>query len=176
MKLETKRLILEPLKREHAEKLFNGYCDESIYQYLELDVPESLEWLQDEFSIVEKGEHTNSKGKHMLFYYWAVYSKVDRTYIGRSEFTIYDNGDCNVAYVFFSPFWKQGYAYEATVESLKFVKSTKKVKKFIITCDTWNVGSRRIAEKLGFKFIETAYGVNNLKDRVGDDFVFEQEM
>lgn len=160
MRLETKRLIMEPLKREHAEKLYKGYCDESIYQYIEHDVPESLEWLQDEFSILEKGEHTNSAGKHMLFYDWAVYSKIDHEYIGRSEFTIYDNGDCNVAYVFFSPFWNRGFAFEATQIGLKYVKSTKKVKKFIITCDTWNVASKRIAEKLGFIFVETSYGVN----------------
>jgi RimJ/RimL family protein N-acetyltransferase len=164
---------LEPINKSHAQKLFEGYCDEKIYEYIESDLPLTLKWLESQFEILEKGEWTNALGKRLKFFDWAVFSKVEMEYIGRSEFTIYENGDCNVAYVFFSKFWRKGYGFEAMEPSLKFVKENSNVKRFIIECDTFNIASMKMAEKLGFTFVETKLKATQLKNRVGDDHVFE---
>jgi RimJ/RimL family protein N-acetyltransferase len=171
-KIETNNLILEPLSIEHAEKLYNGYCDESIYEFIECEVPESLDWLKDLFKILETGEFTNRKGVHMQILDWAIYSKFEREYIGRCDYTIYDNGDCNVGYVFFSPYWRKGYSYEAVCETFQFVKKLNIVNKFIIECDSLNVGSMRIAQKLNFKYVETKFNATKLKNRMGHDHCF----
>jgi len=174
--LETERLILEPIRKEHAQKLFNGYCDKKIYEYIESDVPESIAWLEEEFSILEKGEWTNKKGKHLVFFDWAVYSKIEMEYIGRSEFTIYDDRSCNVAYVFFSDYWRRGYAFEAMNKSLNYVKELNLVNKFIIECDSLNVASIKIAQKLNFDYVETKFEATQLKNRNGHDHVFEKNV
>lgn len=173
--LYSSNLELIPLTREHAKLMFEGYCNENIYEYIESDIPESLEWLEEQFAVLEKREVISRKGVLLKLFDWVIFEKNTKSVVGRSEFTIYPDGDCNVAYVLFEEHWKKGYGFEATKLALEFVQTLNIVKRFQITCDTYNIGSRRIAEKLNFKYSHMIYGCNQLKDRVGDDYVFYLE-
>lgn len=170
--IQTERLILEPLRQDHAYTFYDHYQDTEIYKYIDCDVPESKEWLRSQFAILES---RRLERVHADLWDWAVYCPEEKSYIGRAEFTLYDDGRCNVAYVFFSRFWQKGYAFEAMNASLNYIKSQRQGVHYIIECDTENMASRAMARKLGFTYVRTIENACILHGRVSNEFQFEQK-
>ena len=70
--------------------------------------------------------------------------------MGVAEATVYPNLEANLAYFVFATEQGQGIAAEATAAVIAHLKRDCGVRTFIITADTRNVASQRVAEKLGF--------------------------
>ncbi len=170
--LQTDRLILEPLKLHHAKEMFEGYQEIDIYQFIERSPPKSLEWLEEEFSKVVKREFVNKKGERLILFDWAIRLKETGEVIGCAEYTVYPNGECNVAYVLFKKFWRKGLGFEAMKKSFEVMKQNESIKTFIIECDSLNVASIKMAQKLDFTYEKTIFEASELKDRKGHDHRF----
>ncbi|MBC7538804.1 MAG: GNAT family N-acetyltransferase [Bacteriovorax sp.] len=168
--IQTERLILEPLRLDHAEFFYELYQDTKIYKYIDSGVPQSLEWLREQFAILETRRLDKIKAD---LWDWAVYSPEENSYIGRAEYTLYDDGRCNVAYVFFSSFWRKGYAYEAMRASLDYIQKERLGVKYIIECDTFNQASMAMARKLDFTYVKTIKNACILHGRESDEHCFE---
>lgn len=170
--LENSLIKLEPLVGDHAFEMYDGLCDERIYEFIESDIPESLEWLEKQFKIIEAREIISKKGQRLLLYDWAIRIKEDNQVAGRVEFTIFPDGICNVAYILFPNFWRKGIAYQAVKLGLNFLDGHPEIETFKIACDTWNLASQRMAHKLKFVLVGIEPGVNPLKNRIGDDSIY----
>lgn len=69
--------------------------------------------------------------------------------IGRLEATVYDDW-AEVAWVFGTPFWGQGYGREAAAWLVKYLESQSKLTELWATVDPGNLASIAILHRLGF--------------------------
>ena len=58
--LKIDSLTLEPQVAAHAEELFEVRCDSAIYEYKN-QPPQSLEWLRERFTKLEKWQSPNGQ-------------------------------------------------------------------------------------------------------------------
>ena len=81
----------------------------------------------------------------------------DNTYIGNCELNIVEE-DKKSAYIgyFIDPkYWGNGYATEASTEMIKFGFEQLNLNKIIGRCKKENIRSKKVLEKLGFKYEKT---------------------
>lgn len=109
--LDSDRLRLSPLMAGHAQLMFSAMQDPSIYQWISSVPPASIPELEESWSELADRLLT----PHDVSYFnWAVQRKGDGQWIGTMDATTNDdNIAINIGYVFFPPFWRQGYATEA---------------------------------------------------------------
>jgi len=163
---------MEPIQVSHAKEMYQGYLNETVYEFIESSPPENLEWLEEKFRRIEKREFINRKGEKLLLFDWAIRLKSDHRIAGTAEYTVYEDGSCNVAYVLFEDFWRKGIGFEAMERSFQYMKASFPINKFIIECDSLNVASMKIAMKLNFQYVETKFNATQLKHRIGHDHQF----
>ena len=168
--IQTDRLILEPLRLDHSDIFYELYKDTKIYKFIDRDVPISSEWLSEQFAILASRRLEKIKAD---LWDWAVYCPKEDSFIGMAEYTLYDNGHCNVAYVFFSKFWNKGYAYEAMKASMDYIQKERPNTLFQIECDSKNLASIAMAKKLNFTYIKTNLTAALLHGKPSDEMCFE---
>jgi ribosomal-protein-alanine N-acetyltransferase len=167
--LETQRLLLYPLKRSHAAVLYSLLQDEHIYTYIPQDPPASLETLEQRY---QKLEHRLSPDLTQAWLNWAVCIKAGRDYAGYTQATILPNGRAEIAYIFASLFWGQGYAQEACECMLGVLQQDYNVTAITAEVDTRNRRSIRLLERLGFVCIETRKDVDFFKGASSDEYLY----
>jgi RimJ/RimL family protein N-acetyltransferase len=77
----------------------------------------------------------------------------NRKVIGSARMWIVDepNRIAEIGYTFNRRYWNNGYATEAASALLQRAFTVLNVHRVVATCDTRNVGSRRVMEKLGMR-------------------------
>ena len=168
--IQTDRLILEPLRENHSDIFYELYQDTKIYKFIDRDVPISREWLSEQFAILASLRLERIKAD---LWDWAVYCPKENSYIGMAEYTLYDDGHCNVAYVFFSKFWNKGYAYEAMKASMDYIQRIRPNTIFKIDCDSENMASIAMAKKLNFTYVKTVLNAALLHGQPSNELYFE---
>src|SRR5690625_2953342 len=109
--LASKSLILEPLKKDHASRLFDVLKDPKIYIYIPEEPPTGEEALADKFSTLSKGAPSHLDE---LWLNYAVYDSEISQYIGTLQATIFmTDKKASVAYILNSNYWGKGYATQA---------------------------------------------------------------
>src|SRR5690625_2201522 len=107
-KCTSKSLVIEPLKKDHASKLFEVLKDPIIYIYIPEESPTGEEALADKFNVLSKGAPSHL-GELWLNY--AVYDSDISRYVGTVQATIFMNDKkASVAYILNSKYWGKGYA------------------------------------------------------------------
>lgn len=107
----SERLVVEPLLGSHADLLFDGMTEPQLYRWISASPPRSVERLRAAWTLAEGGGPNTEGGRALN---WAVRRSSDGCYIGKLDAEVAKNNVAtNVGYIFFLPFWNQGYATEA---------------------------------------------------------------
>lgn len=146
--LETKRLILRPMLTTDLDDLLLIFTDPKVMASFggELFTREQMEhWLQRNL------EHQDQFG-YGLF---SVILKENGKLIGDCGLEqMEDQGAAELGYDFRSDVWHQGYATEAALAVRDYAFDVLQLPRLISLIRVGNLASKRVAEKVGMKFIE----------------------
>ncbi len=165
--ISTPRLLLEPRLAGHAEAFFAPLqTDEALYRWISMDKPASLEALRQRW---ERAESRLSADQRFAWLAWAVRRRADGQYLGQVDAEITEALEAsNIGYFFFSPFWGQGYASEATLAATEAL-AQRGVRRFVATVSVGNSASARVLRKAGFVFSRLLPGNDVIRGLAVDD-------
>lgn len=145
--LNSDRLRLIPLQANHAPLLFDALQDPAIYTWISSTPPASVVELDKWWSELASRLTTTHD---ILYLNWAVQRKCDGAWIGKMDADInYDNIAINNGYIFFPPFWGQGYASEAACSLAEHLAQSGIVEqRAFVTFG--NIASTKVLERAGF--------------------------
>lgn len=176
MRLQTERLILQPLEVAHADKLYRGLSDTTLYKFIPHD-PLSLNALTERYQRILRGPRDNNVE---LWRNWAVCLGNTGTvvgdgddYIGMIETSIFPSDYAYLAYFMFASHQRQGYAHEACAAVLKHVRETYPIKRVVAEMDVRNTASWRLVESLGFIRIGHKLNADFFKGESSDEYLYE---
>jgi len=150
MEIRTERLVLRPVTMEYLHST-HAYASDLENTRLMMFLPyasieetrsairESMaQWRMEkphhrEFVILKDGEHIGSVTLYFLD----------------------DRSEGELGWILNRKFWGQGYVSEAAGAILKYAKEQCAVRRVIACCDSENLPSRRVMEKLGMRHCET---------------------
>ena len=147
MKIYSQRLCLEPLKPYHAELLFDGLQSPSIYKFIEDVPPQSVQSLRERYMVLAR---LQSPDGTEIWLNWAVWSVVEKCYVGYVQATITIDNNAILGYVFFPNFWGKGYAREAVNCMISYLIKTYQIIDFRADVDVENHRSIALLHNLGF--------------------------
>jgi [ribosomal protein S5]-alanine N-acetyltransferase len=176
MLLETERLILEPLQVAHAEKLYAGLSDATLYKFIPND-PLSLAELEEKYHRILRGPRDNNIE---LWRNWAVrlgnagdVGSGGNDYTGMIETSIFPSDYAYLAYFMFASHHRQGYANEACAAVLKHVRESYAIKRVVAEMDVRNTASWRLVESLGFIRAGNKLNADFFKGESSDEYLYE---
>ena len=146
----TRRLQIQPLRREHAPALFAALSHARIYDYLCESAPHSVQALMRRYRRLERGAPPGA-GESWLN--WAVRLRHASIYIGTLQATVTHGRAASVAYVVAPRFWGRGYAVEACRWLIDHLAHRHRVVEFHATVDARNERSWRLLQRLSFERI-----------------------
>jgi RimJ/RimL family protein N-acetyltransferase len=147
----TDRLIIREMTLEDLEELYELYRNPAITKYLEP--------LYEDYE--EEVEFTRAYIKNMYGFYgyglWALIHKNTGKLIGRAGLNNRElDGEIQIelGYMIGVPYQRQGYAYEACSEILKF--AVDKLECYRVNCfvDKENKASLSLIRKMGFEYVQ----------------------
>ncbi|MCH5160131.1 MAG: GNAT family N-acetyltransferase [Clostridiales bacterium] len=146
MKFQTDRLTLRPLSTNDLLTTHKYATDLDVTKYMiylpNHNVDETLgflKWCEKEWGKEQPEDYEFAiclYGKH----------------IGAISLSRIDEFSCELGWVLDKEYHGRGFATEAAQELVRFAKSLG-AKEVIAHCDTRNMASRRVMEKLGMKFV-----------------------
>ncbi|MED7789280.1 GNAT family N-acetyltransferase [Francisella sp. 19X1-34] len=163
--LLTDRFELEPLKKEHANKMFDLLQNKEIYQYIDDSPPSSLNNLKIKYKQRKKQISPDHK---YIWLNWIIRCKKSAEYIGYIQATIpISEKTAILGYVIFPAYWRKGIATEAVSCIITELFKTYKVIEIKASIDKSNIASIALIKRLGFlKGNEECYCLrNNYKDK-----------
>jgi ribosomal-protein-alanine N-acetyltransferase len=169
-KLETDRLILEPLCSEHARHLFTVLSDPRIYTFIPKDPPASVLTLETRYRQLESRRSPSGEESWLN---WAVCLKERSIYIGTVQATILNNQSALLAYELSSNFWGHGYAIEACSRVIESLFVDYDVTEIMAEVDTRNEASCKLLEGLSFKRIKVRAGADFFKGASSDEYTYK---
>ena len=143
--LRTSRLVLEPQVEAHAEAMFEVLSDPAIYEY-ENEPTQSLAWLRERFRKLESRASADGSQQWLN---WVV--RGERDVMGYVQATVYDDSHADVAYVFASRFWGQGFARESVEAMLRELCERYETRRAVAVFKAGNDRSRRLLHRLRFE-------------------------
>jgi len=170
-RLETPRLLLEPINAWHGEPMFAGLKDPQLYIYTSDEPPLAVSDLSRRY---EKLETRRSPARDELWLNWAVLDRA-KGYAGHMQATVKPDSTSLVAWRIFSAFQRGGIAHEAAGAMLDHLGAVG-VTEATAFIDTRNVASIRLAAALGFTLITTHEKREKLRGRWVDDHEFRRTL
>lgn len=147
--LETKRLILRPFEiKDYKKAYINWMSDEEVTKYLTWNAHKTED---DSKNIISLWVEQYEKPERINF---AIELKENRELIGGIDVCGYIEGIPVVGYVSSRKYWNNGYMTEAFTEVIRFLFSQGYEKIKVDAC-VENIGSNRVIQKCGGKYINT---------------------
>jgi RimJ/RimL family protein N-acetyltransferase len=169
--LKTGRLTLEPIVVGHAEEMLSVLSEVELHQFIPSD-PFELEQLQKRYKVWEQ---RISKEKDEIWLNWAARENKSGELIGHFQAGVRVDSDTYIAYIVNSKHQRQGYALEALVEVVSFLKSHMKLKNVKAWIDTRNIASTGLVERLGMKKVDFIKDADYFKGTSSDEYVYEMK-
>lgn len=170
-RLETPRLLLEPVNAWHGEPIFAGLKDALLYAYTSDEPPLSVSALSRRLEALE-GRRSPDGGE--LWLNWAVLDR-RQGYVGLVEATVRRDSTSLVAWRIFTSAQRQGFAAEAGAVMLRHLEEIG-CSEAIAFIDTRNTPSIRLARRLGFALVATHDRRERLRGRWVDDHEFRRSL
>lgn len=147
--IETKRLILRPIRTTDFEPLYTYRSLPKVFRYVVLG-PDS----ENETKNFIKWAIAVRKKKPVLTYIWAVTLKKTGQLIGDGNFNIKNQTlrEACIGYTLHPDFWGQGYATETAKKLIEFGFKKLKMRRIFATSDTKNIGSHKVLQKADMKW------------------------
>lgn len=165
---ETKRLIIDQIKPEDDQALFELFSDKNVVKYYDLDAFTKLQQAQDLIHLFSK-RFADSLGIR-----WAIRLKNNNLFIGTCGFNSWSDTSrsATIGYDLKPEHWGNGFMTEALSRIIKAGYNDELVCKSIhrIQADTipGNIASEIVLKKLGFKEEgirrDSGYWKNNFYD------------
>jgi RimJ/RimL family protein N-acetyltransferase len=140
--LETSRLLLRPPAKVDAAAIFEYGSDPEVTTYMDFVRLTSQE---EAAQFVERCESRWLSGEEST---WAIVHKTSNCLIGAIAIRARE-ADADFGYILNRRFWSQGYGTEATSAVVQWMLSVPTLMRIWATCDTENVRSARVLEKVG---------------------------
>lgn len=148
--IETKRLIIRPWQIDDAEALYKYASDSRVSELALWPTHESAEMSRE---VIEDF--------FIPFSSYAIVLKATNEPVGciglvpqgGEHHELADN-EREVGYWIGHPYWGQGITTETLMAMIEFYRDSMGLKSLLITTDSKNIGSQRVAEKCGFKYVE----------------------
>jgi RimJ/RimL family protein N-acetyltransferase len=167
--IETPRLVLEPLEETHAEVLFEGLCDERLYEFIDHDPPASMENLRTRYA---KLAGRRSPDGTEAWLNWAVREMRTERYVGFVQATVNSSRLALIAYLLFHPAWGNGYGREAVSAMIQQLHEKQAVTTFRATVDPRNQRSMALLQALSFALFEHRKGTARVHGAVADELEY----
>lgn len=152
--IETERLIIRPLALADYPGMFEMDSDPEVHRYVGNEPVKDVARIKEVIGMVRQQYEDFGIGR------WAVIEKATNDFAGWTGFK-YMTGPINkhsnfydFGYRFAKRFWGMGYATEAGKAALDYGIQHLNFKDIYAMTDIDNGASRRVLEKLGFKYIE----------------------
>jgi len=142
--IETERLELAPLLREHAEQLFPVLSESSLYEYTQDEPPASLSALRDRFEFLESRK---SPDRTQLWLNWVLLKLATGRAIGYVQATVKAD-HAEIAWVVGMNWQRQGYGSEAAQALVDWLRSVG-VREVRANINPAHTASQHIANRLG---------------------------
>jgi RimJ/RimL family protein N-acetyltransferase len=154
IRIETPRLIVRELLPGDEQRMFEMDSNPEVHRYLGNKPYTDIQQSRDNIAFIRRQYAENGIGR------WAVVLKDSGDLIGWTGFKLMRdevNGHVNhydFGYRHMQQHWGQGYAYEAAKAALDYGIQVLGLRNIYAMTDVENQPSRRLLEKLGFRFVE----------------------
>jgi RimJ/RimL family protein N-acetyltransferase len=146
-RIDTPRLVLEPITAAHADLLFAPLQDERIYRWISPVPPATVERLRARWAGIEA---RFSPDGDEAWLNWAVRRIGDGAYLGKVDASVdVASVATNVGYLFFPEAWGHGYATEA-VRGIVEHLARLGIRELRALVTSGNDASARVLVKAGF--------------------------
>lgn len=156
IRLETERLVIRNYKVEDVEKVYVIFSNEDVARYEDFH-PMSLDEVTD---MIQKWITYENR--------FVVISKDSGDIIGTVGYWIDEVNDYSLDYDFNPRYGKSGYATEAAQRIMDYIFIEKQVPHIYADCDTNNIDSFRLMERIGMKRIQTIKNQSYKSDKDGN--------
>ncbi len=153
MILQTQNLIIREILPSDVDGIFELDSNSEVHRFLGNNPISSKEKAAEIIEYIRKQYIDNGIGR------WAVIEKKSGDFIGWTGIKLEDietNGFTkyyDLGYRFIPRYWGKGYGYESTFASLNYIVKMLDLKKVCGAAHIDNIGSNRILQKVGLKFI-----------------------
>jgi len=148
--LETERLLLRPYELKDAQRLFEMNTDAEVLKYTDDTAFESI--TATKAYIKDYIENPEGQIKKYKMGRLAVIEKSTEEFVGFCGIKTHEASQItDIGYRFLRSKWGKGFATEACNEVLKFAFETHQKEQIIAHVHEQNIGSQKVAEKLGFQ-------------------------
>jgi [ribosomal protein S5]-alanine N-acetyltransferase len=168
--IETPRLLLEPLLKDHASAIYEQMLDENLYQFIPQDPPKSLQVLENRYISLSS---RLSPDRQEAWLNWAVRLRESNIYVGKLEATVHADRTATIAYMISPAFWRQGYAKEGCLQILDHLSKDYRVVVVKADIDTRNIASISLVKALGFKYVSTQTNADFFKGNASHEYRYE---
>ena len=170
--LSTERLILRPMCTEYLYSAHEYASDRETCKYMMFLPNDSLE---ETLGFIKDAENEMSEPEPE-YYEMAVF--LGDEHIGAVSLYLNDTGtSAELGWIINRRYQGRGFAPEAASALLGFAVNGLGIKHFTAHCDTENIASRRVTEKLGMKLIDESGGrKNRLSDEERREYLFELDI
>jgi ribosomal-protein-alanine N-acetyltransferase len=171
--IETKRMFLEPLVTQHAEKLFSSLLDKRLYEFIPSEPPNSVADLETRYRHLMV---RRSPDGSQIWLNWVMRNRDKENFIGLIQATLFPDQTAKIAYMVFPKFWHKGYCKEGCSRILEHLFSDYNIMKILVEIDTRNVSSIKLAESLDFKRVCLIKNADFFKGFNSDEYRYELEI
>lgn len=146
--LYTPRLLLDPLRRDHAPAMFPLLQDPTIYTHLDHGPPPSLEHLEGVYTRLEARRSPDGREQWLNWILFALEAPAQP--LGVVQATVLPGGRAWVAYELAAEHRGRGFALEAVQAMLAELAASFGVQQFLATVEFDNERSIHLLRRLGF--------------------------
>lgn len=145
VEIRTERLLLRKFSQHDSEAMFHGWMnDERVAKYTSWYAHTNIEDTRAYVNYIISLDNSNS-------YNWVI--ELGGKVVGTINVCYSDEISeiCGIAYALSRDYWGKGIITEALRAAAAFLFECVHYRKIIAGCDSENVGSRRVMEKIGMK-------------------------
>jgi RimJ/RimL family protein N-acetyltransferase len=145
--LQTPRLLLEPIRADHADAMFDGLREPSLYAYQTDEPPRDLPSLRERYARLAAG-HSDDELAHWLN--WILVRRDDGAAAGYVQATVWKNrSSAEIGYLVLPAYQGRGFGGEAVAAMVchLFAAGVGRVHAVV---DVRNAASNALLERLGF--------------------------
>lgn len=140
--ISTERLVLKPLGKKYLKSTIKYAMDYENTKFM-CHLPDKT--VEEAAEFLSNVENEWKKEKPEFLEFAIIYSD---EHIGAVS-VYFENDAGELGWIINKNYWRNGFAYEAAKALIYYTKTEIKVNHFLAHCDTENIASYKVMEKLG---------------------------